>query len=137
MKVHVCGIDIGKTVFHLVGLSKEGHIVAKKRFSRKQLLTYTVNMPTCLIGIEACPGAHFLARALLKQGHEVKLMPAEYVRPFVKSNKNDYVDAEAIAEAVQRPTMRFVPVKSEAQLDLQALHRLRDRWIGRKTVLSQ
>ena len=135
MKVHVCGIDIGKTVFHLVGLSKEGHIVTKKRFSRKQLLTYTVNMPTCLIGIEACPGAHFLARALLKQGHEVKLMPAEYVRPFVKSNKNDYVDAEAIAEAVQRPTMRFVPVKSEAQLDLQALHRVRDRWIGRKTAV--
>jgi transposase len=73
-------------------------------------------MQTCLIGIEACPDAHFLARALLKQGHEVKLMPAEYVRPFAKSNKNDYVDAEAIAEAVQRPTMRFVPVKSEAQL---------------------
>ncbi len=91
MKVHVCGIDIGKTVFHLVGLSKEGHIVTKKRFSRKQLVTFTVNLPTCLIGIEACPGAHFLARILLKQGHDVKLMPAEYVRPFVKSNKNDYV----------------------------------------------
>jgi len=135
MKVHVCGIDIGKTVFHLVGLSKEGHIVTKKRFNRKQLLTHTVNMPTCLIGIEACPGAHFLARALLQQGHDVKLMPAEYVRPFVKSNKNDYVDAEAIAEAVQRPTMRFVPVKNEAQLDLQALHRVRDRWIGRKTAV--
>jgi transposase len=135
MKVHVCGVDIGKTVFHLVGLSKEGHIVTKKRFSRKQLLTHTVNMPTCLIGIEACPGAHFLARALLQQGHDVKLMPAEYVRPFVKSNKNDYVDAEAIAEAVQRPTMRFVPVKNEAQLDLQALHRVRDRWIGRKTAV--
>ena len=135
MKVHVCGIDIGKTVFHLVGLSKEGHIVTKKRFSRKQLLTFMVNLPTCLIGIEACPGAHFLARALLNQGHDVKLMPAEYVRPFVKSNKNDYVDAEAIAEAVQRPTMRFVPIKNEAQLDLQALHRVRDRWIGRKTAV--
>lgn len=135
MKVHVCGIDIGKTVFHLIGLSKEGHIVTRKRFSRKQLVTFTANMPTCLVGIEACPGAHFLARALLKQGHDVKLMPAEYVRPFVKSNKNDYVDAEAIAEAVQRPTMRFVPVKNEAQLDLQALHRVRDRWIGRKTAV--
>ncbi len=134
MKVHVCGIDIGKTVFHLVGLSKEGHIVTKKRYSRKQLVTFMVNLPNCLIGIEACPGAHFLARILLKQGHDVKLMPAEYVRPFVKSNKNDYVDAEAIAEAVQRPTMRFVPVKNEAQLDLQALHRVRDRWIGRKTA---
>ena len=135
MKVHVCGIDIGKTVFHLVGLSKEGHIVTKKRFSRKQLVTFTVNLPNCLIGIEACPGAHFLARVLLKQGHDVKLMPAEYVRPFVKSNKNDYVDAEAIAEAVQRPTMRFVPVKNETQLDLQALHRVRDRWMGRKTAV--
>ena len=135
MKVPVCGIDIGKTVFHLIGLSKEGHIVTKKRFSRKQLITFTVNLPNCLMGIEACPGAHFLARILLKQGHDVKLMPAEYVRPFVKSNKNDYVDAEAIAEAVQRPTMRFVPVKNEAQLDLQALHRVRDRWIGRKTAV--
>ncbi len=135
MKVHVCGIDIGKTVFHLVGLSKEGHIVTKKRFSRKQLVTFTVNLPNCLMGIEACPGAHFLARILLKQGHDVKLMPAEYVRSFVKSNKNDYVDAEAIVEAVQRPTMRFVPVKNEAQLDLQSLHRVRDRWIGRKTAV--
>jgi transposase len=135
MTAHVCGIDIGKTVFHLIGLSKEGHIVVKKRFSRKQLIRHTVNMPACLVGMEACPGSHFLARALAAQGHTVKLMPAEYVRPFVKSNKNDYVDAEAIAEAVQRPTMRFVPIKNEAQLDLQALHRVRDRWIGRRTAV--
>jgi|SRR5271165_3416617 len=135
MTAHVCGIDIGKTVFHLIGLSKEGHVVIKKRFTRKQLITHTVNMPACLIGMEACPGAHFLARILKAQGHEIKLMPAEYVRPFVKSNKNDYVDAEAIAEAVQRPTMRFVPIKSEAQLDLQALHRVRDRWMGRRTAV--
>jgi len=135
MTAHVCGIDIGKTVFHLIGLSKEGQIVIKKRFTRKQLITHTVNMPACLIGMEACPGAHFLARVLGAQGHEVKLMPAEYVRPFVKSNKNDYVDAEAIAEAVQRPTMRFVPIKCEAQLDLQALHRVRDRWMGRRTAV--
>jgi transposase len=135
MTAHVCGIDIGKTVFHLIGLSKEGQIVIKKRFTRKQLITHMANMPGCLIGMEACPGAHFLARVLRAQGHEVKLMPAEYVRPFVKSNKNDYVDAEAIAEAVQRPTMRFVPIKSEAQLDLQALHRVRDRWMGRRTAV--
>ena len=135
MTAHVCGIDIGKTVFHLIGLSKEGHIVVKKRLSRKQLITHTANMPACLIGMEACAGAHFLARVLRAQGHEVKLMPAEYVRPFVKSNKNDYVDAEAIAEAVQRPTMRFVPIKNEAQLDLQALHRVRDRWISRRTAV--
>jgi transposase len=135
MTAHVCGIDIGKTVFHLIGLSKEGQIVIKKRFTRKQLITHIANMPACLIGMEACPGAHFLARVLRAQGHEVKLMPAEYVRPFVKSNKNDYVDAEAIAEAVQRPTMRFVPIKGEAQLDLQALHRVRDRWMGRRTAV--
>lgn len=135
MTAHVCGIDIGKTVFHLIGLSKEGHIVVKKRFSRKQLIRHTANLPTCLVGMEACPGSHFLAWALAAQGHTVKLMPAEYVRPFVKSNKNDYVDAEAIAEAVQRPTMRFVPIKNEAQLDLQALHRVRDRWIGRRTAV--
>jgi transposase len=135
MTAHICGIDIGKTVFHLIGMSKEGHVVLKKRFTRKQLITHTVNMPACLIGMEACPGAHFLARVLKAQGHEIKLMPAEYVRPFVKSNKNDYVDAEAIAEAVQRPTMRFVPIKSEAQLDLQALHRVRDRWMGRRTAV--
>jgi transposase len=131
----VYGIDLGKAVFHLIGLSKEGHIVLKKRFSRKQLITHTANMPNCLIGMEACSGAHCVARVLRAQGHEVRLMPAEYVRPFVKSNKNDYVDAEAIAEAVQRPTMRFVPVKNEAQLDLQALHRVRDRWIGRRTAV--
>ena len=87
MTTHVCGIYLGKTVFHLVGFSKEGHIILKKRCNRKQLPTYTANMPTCLIGMEACPGAHFLARALVTQGHTVKLMPAEYVRPFVKSNK--------------------------------------------------
>ncbi len=83
MTAHVCGIDLGKTVFHLVGMSEQGHIAVKKRLSRKQLITYTANMPTCLIGMEACAGAHFLARVLMAQGHEVKLMPAEYVRPFV------------------------------------------------------
>src|SRR5260370_30115785 len=118
MTADVCGIDSGKTGFYLVGLSKEGHIVVRKRFTRKQLITDTVNMPACVIGMEACAGAHFLARAVATEGHNVKLMPAEYVRPFVKSNKNDYVDAEAIAEAVQRPTMRFVPIKNQAQLDL-------------------
>jgi transposase len=135
LTAHVCGIDIGKTVFHLIGLSEQGQIVLKKRLNRKQLITLTVNMPACLMGMEACAGSHLLARVLRAQGHDVKLMPAEYVRPFVKSNKNDYVDAEAIAEAVQRPTMRFVPIKNEAQLDLQALHRVRDRWMGRRTAV--
>jgi transposase len=135
MNIHAAGIDIGKYVFHFVGLDESGAVVIKKRFSRTQLLTFTANLAVGVIGMEACSGAHFLARALEGQGHQVRLMPAQYVRPFVKSNKNDYIDAEAIAEAVQRPTMRFVPIKTDDQLDLQALHRTRERWIARRTAL--
>jgi transposase len=138
MEIHTIGIDLGKTTFHVVGLDKRGEVVAKKRFSRNQLLNYTANLSLCLIAMEACCGAHFLGTALVAQGHQVRLIPAQFVKPFVKSNKNDYVDAEAIAEAVQRPTMRFVPIKSTEQLDLQALHRVRDRLIGRRTgVINQ
>jgi transposase len=85
--------------------------------------------------MEACGGAHFLGRALQEQGHEVRLMPAQYVKPYVKTNKNDYIDAEAIAEAVGRPRMRFVPIKSDDQLDLQSLHRVRERWVERCTAV--
>jgi transposase len=88
-----------------------------------------------LIGMESCSGSHFLGRALREQGHEVRLMPAQYVKPYVQTNKTDYIDAEAVAEAVQRPRMRFVPIKSEEQLDLQALHRVRERWVMRRTAL--
>jgi len=138
MEIRTIGIDLGKSVFHLVGLDERGSIVAKKHFSRGQLLTYTANLPSCLIGMEACCGAHFLGALLVRQGHRVRLIPAQFVKPFVKSNKNDYLDAEAIAEAVQRPTMRFVPIKSTEQLDLQALHRVRDRLISRRTgVINQ
>lgn len=135
MNVYVLGIDVGKNVFHLVGLDQHGQVVLKKKLSRKQLLVYTANVSVKMIGMEACAGAHFLARALVAQGHDARLMPAQYVRPYVKSNKNDFVDAEAIAEAVQRPTMRFVPIKTDDQLDVQALHRLRERWIGRRTAV--
>jgi transposase len=102
MQVTVMGIDIGKSVFHVVGLSVNGSIVLKKRLSRAKLLAHTANMPSCLLGMEACCGAHYLGRALAAQGHQVRLMPGQYVRPYVKTNKNDFVDAEAIAEAVQR-----------------------------------
>src|SRR5258708_21142222 len=136
MKIHTAGIDIGKYVFHLVGLNESGEIVIKRRFSRTQLLTFTANLSVGIIGMEACSGSHFLARALREQGHQVRLMPAQYVRPFVKSNKNDYIDAEAIAEAVQRPTMRFVPIKTDDQLDLQALHRTRERCVARRTAVA-
>jgi transposase len=135
MEISTIGIDLGKTTFHVIGLNARGEIVLRKKFSRKQLLVFTANRQQILIGTEACGGAHHLARALREQGHDVRLMPAQYVKPYVKTNKNDYLDAEAIAEAVQRPTMRFVPIKTDAQLDLQALHRVRDRWVARRTAV--
>src|ERR1700681_3901705 len=135
MELHTIGIDLGKTVFHLVGLNLRGEVVVRKKFSRAQLLRFTANRQVDLIGMEACGGAHFLGRALREQGHEVRLMPAQYVKPFVKTNKSDYIDAEAIAEAVTRPTMRFVPIKSDDQLDLQSLHRVRERWVMRRTAV--
>ena len=135
MEIHAIGIDLGKTLFHLVGVDASGRVVVRKRYSRTQLLTYTANVRVQVIGMEACSGAHFLARALRQQGHDVRLMPAQYVKPYVKTNKSDYIDAEAIAEAVQRPTMRFVPIKTEEQLDLQAVHRVRERWVMRRTAV--
>jgi transposase len=109
--------------------------VVRKKCSRNQILRFTANLRVSLIGMEACGGAHFLGRALREQGHEVRLMPAQYVKPYVKTNKNDYIDAEAIAEAVGRPSMRFVPIKTDDQLDLQSLHRVRERWVGRRTAV--
>jgi transposase len=135
MEPHTIGIDLGKTVFHLVGLNERGEVVVRKKFSRKQLLNFSANLQVKLIGMEACGGSHFLGRALREQGHEVRLMPAQYVKPYVKTNKSDYIDAEAIAEAVERPKMRFVPIKSDDQLDLQSLHRVRERWVMRRTAV--
>src|SRR3954468_6877394 len=137
-QIRSIGIDLGKTTFHLVALGIRSQIVVRKKFSRSQLLIYTANLPASLIGMEAGVGSHFLGRALREQGHEVRLIPAQFVRPFVKSNKNDYRDAEAIAEAVERENMRFVPIKTEDQLDLQALHRVRERLVSRRTsVINQ
>jgi transposase len=129
------GLDLGKNWIHMVGLDGDGRIVLRRRVRRDRLLAQTANMAGCLIGMEACCGAHHLGRALEAQGHRACLMPPQYVRPFVKSNKNDYRDAEANAEAVQRPTMRFVPLKREAQLDVQTIHRVRQRLVGRRTAL--
>ena len=138
MQIRSVGIDLGKTTFHLVALGDNGKVLPKKKFTQKQLITFTANLQTSLIGMEACSGAHFLGRALRAQGHDVKLIPAQFVKPFVKSNKNDFIDAEAIAEAVERHNMRFVPIKTDDQLDLQALHRVRDRLIARRTsVINQ
>src|SRR6266542_6239419 len=134
MELHTLGVDLGKTVFHADGVNLRGEVVVRKKFSRKQLLHFTANLRVKLVGMEACGGSHFLGRALQEQGHEVRLIPAQYVKPYVKTNKSDYIDAEAIAEAVGRPTMRFVPIKSDDQLDLQSLHRIRERWVMRRTA---
>jgi transposase len=135
MHIASIGIDLGKTTFHLVALDEHGKIVIKKKFSRKQLLAYTANVGAALVGIEACSGAHFIGAALRDQGHDVRLIPAQFVKPFLKSNKNDFLDAEAIAEAVARKNMRFVPIKTDDQLDLQAFHRVRDRLVHRRTAV--
>src|SRR3712207_3926663 len=128
------GIDIGKNSFHLIGLDARRTIVFRQKLYRGQVEQRLANMPSCLIGMEACVGAHYLSRQLLALGHDVKLIPAQFVKPFRKSHKNDFRDAEAIAEAVLRPTMRFVPTKTVEQLDLQALHRVRARLVDRKST---
>jgi len=135
MQIASIGIDLGKTTFHLVALGPAGQVLVRRKFSQKQLLTYMANLVSSLVGLEACSGAHFLGRALRSQGHDVRLIPAQFVKPFVKSNKNDFLDAEAIAEAVARQNMRFVPIKTDDQLDLQAIHRVRDRLIACRTAV--
>jgi transposase len=120
MELHTMGIDLGKTVFHLVGLSPRGEVVVHKKFSCKQLLHFTAKLQVELIGMEACARSHFLGRALRGQGHAVRLIPAQSVKPYVKTNKSDCIDAEAIAAAVGRPTMRFEPIKTHAQLNKNA-----------------
>ncbi len=136
--VATIGIDIGKNSFHLIGLDERGAIVLQTKLSRLQLARRLANMLKCLIGMEACSGSHHLGRMLQAFGHDVRLMPAQYVKPFLKGQKNDYRDAEAIAEAVQRPTMRFVRIKTPAQMDLLALHRVRSRLVGQRTgVINQ
>lgn len=136
--VAVIGIDIGKHAFHVVGLDRRGTIVLRQKWSRGQVEARLANLPPCLIGMEACVGAHHLSRRLKALGHDARLMPAQYVRPYSKGQKNDFRDAEAIAEAVQRPTMKFVATKSVDQLDLQALHRVRERLVRQRTgVINQ
>jgi hypothetical protein len=120
--VAVIGIDICKNSFHIVGLDSRGAIVLRQKWSRGQVEARLANMPPCLIGMEACVGAHHLSRKLKALGHDARLMPAKYVRPYSKGQKNDFRDAEAIAEAVQRPTMKFVATKTVDQLDLQRPH---------------
>ena len=136
--IAVIGIDIGKNSFHVVGHDQRGAIVLRQKWSRGQVEARFANLPPCLIGMEACVGAHHLSRRLQALGHQAQLMPAKYVRPYSKGQKNDFRDAEAIAEAVQRPTMKFVATKTVDQLDLQALHRVRERLVSQRTgIINQ
>src|ERR1700758_1308760 len=135
MQIAVLGIDLGKNSCSIVGLDVRGAVVLRRRMRREGIIKLAAKLKPCVAAIEACCGAHHLGRVLRAQGHEVRLMSPEYVRPYVKSQKNDDRDAEAIAEAATRPTMRFVELKSEEQLDMQTLHRARDRLVGERTAL--
>jgi len=135
MEITAMGIDLAKSVFQLHGVDRHGKAVLRKKLPRVQLGAFMANLSPCLIGMEACAGSNFWAREFKKAGHEVRLIPAQFVKPFVKSNKNDAADAEAICEALQRPNMRFAAPKSIEQQDIQSLHRIRKRLIGARTAL--
>ena len=135
MAIAVLGIDLGKNSCSVVGLDASGAVIKRRRVRPENIPAFTKSMPTCVVAVEACCGAHHLGRLVAAQGHIVRLMSPEYVRPYVKAQKNDDRDAEAIAEAASRPTMRFVELKSEEQLDMQTLHRARDRLVGERTAL--
>jgi transposase len=135
MQIAVLGIDLGKNSCSIVGLDDGGAVVLRRSMRREGVVKLAGKLRPCVVAMEACCGAHHLGRVLRAQGHEVRLMPPEYVRPYVKSQKNDDRDAEAIAEASTRPTMRFVALKNEEPLDIQTLHRVRDRLVGERTAL--
>jgi transposase len=128
------GIDIGKEVFHIVGFDDAGKMVLRKKIKRAALEQEFAKLPPSIVGMEACLSAHFVSRTLRRLGHTPRIIPAIYVKPFAKGQKNDFNDAEAIAEAALRPSMRVVPEKTQAQLDLQALHRVRARLVSRRTA---
>ena len=134
--IEVLGVDLGKNSCSVAGLDSAGAVVMRCRKTRAGLIKFGSQLPPCIVAMEACCGAHFLARTFQSHGHSIRLMPPEYVQPYVKAQKTDDRDAEAIAEAATRPTMRFVTPKSEAQLDLQILHRARARWVAERTRLT-
>ena len=136
MRVATIGIDISKHVFQVHGVSAAGEVVIQKRLRRAELLSFFEKLEPCLIGIEACGTSHHWARQLTLLGHEVKLMPPSYVKPYVRLNKNDAADAEAICEAVARPTMRFVPIKTVEQQGVLIIHRVRSVLIRQRTMMA-
>ena len=135
-RVATVGLDIAKSVFQVHGIDATGTVVVRRKLSRGRVLTFFEALPRCLIGMEACNTSHYWARELIALGHDVRLMPAQYVKPYVKRGKNDAADAEAICEAVTRPTMRFVPVKTPDQQSVMMLHRVRLMLNRQRTQLS-
>src|SRR5271169_380397 len=132
---HTIGIDTGKNTLHLIGLDDKGAIVLREKIARGRIAARLANVPRCLIGIEAGMATPYVARELSALGHDVKQVPPAYAKPFRQGHKNDFRDAYAVAEAVMRPSTRCVPVKTDNQLDLQALHRVRSRLIGQRTAV--
>jgi len=135
MDIAVLGVDLGKNVCSVVGLDPSGAVVMRRKVRRETLITLAEKLSPCVVGMEACCGAHHIGRVFAAHGHDVRLMSPEYVRSYVKAQKNDDRDAAGIAEAAPRPTMRFVDLKSQDQLDMQTLHRSRDRLVGERTAL--
>ena len=135
MEISTIGLDLAKNVFQVHGVDANGNVVVRKTLRRAQLLPFFASLPACLVGMEACGTAHHWARELIKLGHDVRQMPAAYVKPYVKRGKTDAADAEAICEAVTRPTMRFVPVKSPEQQAALSMHRARDLLVKQRTQL--
>jgi transposase len=136
MQITTLGIDLAKSVFSLHGCDANGKAVLRKQLRREQLLRFIANLPRCTVAMEACGGAHYWAREMAKLGHQVRLIAPKFVSPYVKANKNDASDAEAICEAASRPSMRFVALKSAAQQDIQAIHRVRQQLVKSRTGLA-
>lgn len=136
MKIATVGLDIAKQVFQVHAADVEGRVVLRRRLRRNQVVSFFADLPPCVVGMEACCGSHYWFRRIISFGHTVRLMAPQFVKPYVKSNKNDANDAEAICEAVRRPNMRFVPAKSVEQQDIQSLHRVRSRLVSLRTGLA-
>ena len=134
-EVITIGVDLAKSVFQVHGVDASGKPVIRRQLRRRQVLAFFKKLPPCLVGMEACASSHYWAREISQVGHEVRMMPARYVKPYVKRNKNDAADAEAICEAVTRPTMRFVPIKTPEQQAVLMLHRTREMSVRQRTAL--
>jgi len=138
MSIVILGVDLGKNACSIVGVDATGAVVLRRSMRRQTLIDYVSKLPACIVAMEACCGAHHMGRLFAGHGHEIRLMSPEYVRPYVKAQKNDDRDAEGIAEAASRPTMRFVELKSQDQLDIQTLHRVRSRLVAeRRSLINQ